>query len=187
MEKNKSNSSLLIVVGVLILLVAAFLVLLCMNRNTEENSSNNGSNSSSNTNNGGSGSTTNEVLDLDKLSTLIKENNYYIALDKCDCTNIADETDFDDAECDSYEISSEDMLLIIDKLKSSSESKDLSTSTVCSKYNFAIFDELEDDPIIAGFVSQNLKSILIGYKEKGYAFDFDEDVSSVFESIISKY
>ena len=74
MEKNKSNSSLLIVVGVLILLVAAFLVLLCMNRNTEEISSNNGSNSSSNTNNDGSGSTTNEVLDLDKLSTLIKEH-----------------------------------------------------------------------------------------------------------------
>ena len=187
MEKNKSNTLSLIVVGVLILIVAGFLAVLCINRNPVQKTNNNGeNNNSNNSNNNQSGIDTDETLDLDKVSSLIKEKNGYLTIDKCNCNGVHDETGVDDTLCDTYELSKEDALKVIEKLKSNIKYQELDTSIICSKYSFDIYVGDSDEALIFGFASEDLKSILIGYGDKGYAYDYNEDVSSFFEGLINK-
>lgn len=187
MEKNKSNTLSLIVVGVLILIVAGFLAVLCINRNPVQKTNNNGGNNNSNSsNNNQSGIDADETLDLDKVSSLIKEKNGYLTIDKCNCNGVHDETGVDDTLCDTYELSKEDALKVIEKLKSNIKYQELDTSILCSKYSFDIYTGDSDEALIFGFASEDLKSILIGYGDKGYAYDYNEDVSSFFEGLINK-
>lgn len=188
MEKNKSNTLLLIVVGVLILIVAGFLAVLCINRNPVQKTNNNGGNNNSNNNNNSNqgGIDADEALDLDKVTSLIEEKDGYLTIDKCNCNNVHDETGVDDALCDTYELSKEDALKVIEKLKSNIKYQELDTSILCSKYSFDIYAGDGDEALIFGFASEDLKSILIGYGDNGYAFDYNEDVSSFFESLINK-
>ena len=184
MKEKSSNNTILIIIGVLILLVAIILAVLCIYGNSDKKSSNgNGGNNNSN-NNGGKQTKT---IDFDSITSLINNNKVFTTIVKCGCTNVTDETEAENAECETIEITADDALKIIEKLKSSKSSKEMPTSIVCSKYEFDINPMYEDGgSSLFGLLSQDSKSLLVGYNDKGYAFDYDEDLTSFFESLINK-
>jgi len=118
----------------------------------------------------------NNAYNYKKIEKKIKnsKSNEIIA---CTCND-----DFD-SDCKSYNVSKNDMLKIVDKIKSSDEATLLPTSTFCSTYSFESIDK-DGDTIISGFVGDNQKSILTGCEEKGYAFDFNEKIDKFFAELI---
>ena len=123
-----------------------------------------------------------EIINYDELTNRVGRASKN-TLVTCDCSKVKSETDINKAVCTEYQSLNIDFVSIINKLKDAKDAKVLPTSTVCSKYSFTSYDA-DGNEIFTGFVSDDLKSILIGYKDEGYAFDFNEDLTSFFQNII---
>ena len=125
----------------------------------------------------------NNIINYDKvLSKLENKRNSNIII-KCDCSGDIDYYTYQNNTCEEYSISKKEAAKIINKLGSASEVKELATSTECADYEF-VFSTKNYEELIGGWTSNDNKSLLVGYKNKGYAFDFNEDITNVFEDII---
>ncbi|MBR5662857.1 MAG: hypothetical protein IKX00_04305 [Bacilli bacterium] len=125
----------------------------------------------------------NDILDYTVISSKVKNAKKNVLI-KCDCSKVKDEGSADKAVCSKYTVSNDLFLSIIDKLKQTKDAQVLPTGSVCSVYSFESDDE-NGKRIIFGFTGDNLKNILVSYDGEGYAFDYDKDLTSFFESIIS--
>ena len=56
------------------------------------------------------------------------------------------------------------------------------TGSICSVYTFSA--AINKETVIDGFVGDNKKSILVGYEDEGYAYNYEEDVTALFENLI---
>lgn len=129
------------------------------------------------------GKSYNDIIEYSAVISKVKNAKKNV-LTKCDCSKVKGETDVDKAVCTEYLVKNDMFITIIDKLRQTKNAEKLPTSIVCTEYSFESYDE-DDKKIIFGFVGQNLKSILVGYKGEGYAFDYDKDLTSFFETLIS--
>lgn len=177
-----------------IIIVLVFLLAVCViyfvfmrdndDKKGKDNKPNNNSSNNQNSNNDPKNDKAyNDILDYVAISSKVKNAKRNV-LTKCDCSKVKGETDAEKAVCTNYSVSNDLFISIIDKLKQTKDAKVLPTGAICTTYSFESYDE-NGREIIMGFTGDNNKSILVGYKEEGYVFDYDKDVTSFFESIIS--
>ena len=185
---NKKTGGTTILFSIIFLLIVVAGVIVCyfalIKNNDEKKDKNPTNNSSKNSNdNKDPVKTYNNLINYDVLRSKVS-NSKTNTITKCDCSKVTSETDVDNAVCTSYTMSNESALTIVNKLSSTKDAEELPTSILCSTYSFKSLDE-NDKTIIFGFASQDLKSILVGYKDNGYAFDYNRDLTAFFEEIIS--
>lgn len=179
-DKKGNNKKLIcILVAIIVLLAGATCYFAFIKGNDDKKESNNNNSS----NNKKDDKNKNDIINYEEITKKVN-NAKKNTLIKCDCSKVKSETDVDKAVCTEYSVSNEDFIRIIDKLENTADVKVLPTGTTCSSYVFASYDS-KDKEIISGFVSDDQKSILAGYNDEGYAFDYKEKVNSFFDSIIS--
>ena len=177
-----------------IIIVLVFLLAVCViyfvfmrdndDKKGKDNKPNNNSSNNQNSNNDPKNDKAyNDILDYVAISSKVKNAKRNV-LTKCDCSKVKGETDAEKAVCTNYSVSNDLFISIIDKLKQTKDAKVLPTGAICTTYSFESYDE-NGREIIMGFTGDNNKSILVGYKEEGYVFNYDKDITSFFESIIS--
>lgn len=125
----------------------------------------------------------NNVINYNKLIANLKDKSKTNIIIKCDCSLVEDYDSYDKAYCEQYYLSKNEATRLINKLGSTKKVKDMPTSTYCADYEF-VFIGKDNKELIGGWTSDSGKSILVGYKNEGYAFDFDEDITKLFSSLI---
>ncbi len=191
-NKKSGRDKLLVFLGVLIILVFALYMTLYFykiyrdnNPKTESNKSSEIDNNKKKPEGNPDGENkivkNNDIIDYDTLNSKIETDSKMNIIEKCECPENPDETNT--GECAKYVIDNENATKIINKLMESKEAQKLSTSSFCSAYSFALKDE-NDNTIINGFVGDNKKSILVGYESEGYAFDYEEEIIGLFDSLV---
>lgn len=191
-NKKSGRDKLLVFLGVLIILVFSLYITLYFYKIYRDNNPKTESNKSSEIDNDkkkpegkpdGENKIVknNDIIDYDTLNSKIETDSKMNIIEKCECPENPDETNT--GECTKYVIDNENATKIINKLMESKEAQKLSTSSFCSAYSFALKDE-NDNSIINGFLGDNKKSILVGYESEGYAFDYEEEIIGLFDSLV---
>lgn len=177
--KNKKTKIIISVSICIALVLIAVIIYFCFIKDDENNTK-------SKKDNNPSVKPTNKdkKIDFDIINSKVKESKKYVVT-KCDCSKVKSETDANKAVCTKYVFDDNSSKIIIDKLKEAKKTEEIATGTVCSTYSFDYIDS-KDNSIFGGFVGDNQKSIIVGYDEVGFALDYDKDLKSFFEDIISK-
>lgn len=125
-----------------------------------------------------------KTIDFDIINSKVKESKKNV-ITKCDCSKVKSETDADKASCTKYVFDDESSKSLINKFKDAKKTDEISTGIICSTYSFDYYDD-KDNTLLGGFVGESQKSIVLGYNDLGFALDYDKDLKSFFEDIISK-
>ena len=191
-NKKSGRDKLLVFLGVLIILVFSLYITLYFYKIYRDNNPKTESNKSSEIDNDKKKPEgkpdeenkivkNNDIIDYDTLNSKIETDSKMNIIEKCECPENPDETNT--GKCTKYVIDNENATKIINKLMESKEVQKLSTSSFCSAYSFTLKDE-NDNTIINGFVGDNKQSILVGYESEGYAFDYEEEIIGLFDSLV---
>ncbi len=90
----------------------------------------------------------------------------------------------DNTETQQYEMSSDVIYKIVTKLeKATKVESDITASFFCAKYSLETY-KTKSDSIFSLYQANNEKILIVGYNDKGYAFTFDEDVSTFIKDLL---
>ena len=85
-----------------------------------------------------------------------------------------------------YEMSSDVIDKIVTKLeKAKKVESDITASFFCAKYSLETY-KTKNNNIFSLYQANNEKILIVGYNYKGYAFTFDEDVSTFIKDLLKK-
>ena len=83
-----------------------------------------------------------------------------------------------------YEMNSDVIDKIVTKLeKAKKVESDITASFFCAKYSLETY-KTKSDSIFSLYQANNEKILIVGYNDKGYAFTFDEDVSTFIKDLL---
>lgn len=83
-----------------------------------------------------------------------------------------------------YEMNSDVIDKIVTKLeKATKVESDITASFFCAKYSLETY-KTKSDSIFSLYQANNEKILIVGYNDKGYAFTFDEDVSTFIRNLL---
>ena len=189
---SKGRKTALCIIGLLIIIVSGLLIYIYLSKDLPKGAESNGDKENNSSNKDNKPTTpvedkiviNNDATDYEMIIEDIDNNDIKATITKCDCSNVHDESDAENAPCDTYNLDKKGVKDIVSKMASTENYEEVATSKACANYNVTVKDE-NDNLIITAFEGDDHKYLLAGIKDNGYAFDFgEEDITEFLSKLV---